>query len=148
MAHSELRPEVSDLSLLSLLAAHELERLQRDESPVGHYLSALRDHLAAQMPGAGRADIKSIAPSTVELYRRAVRDATKTDPPDFPALVRELTSLLEQLKLASESVSRGKRREESSDLGPLLAFLLSIHGQLLAQKQRFSSGRGANRYRV
>jgi hypothetical protein len=149
MNHPQVTLEVTDLSLLSLLAAHELERLQRDEHIAGQYLSALRDQLAQQIPEPGNADIRNIAPSTVQLYRRAVRDATNSDPPDFPALIRELTKLLEQLRVASQTFSDLKGRQQVTiDLQPLLAFLLSIHSQLLAQKQRPASSRGSNRLRV
>lgn len=142
------RPEVSDLSLLSLLAAHELERLERSEPSDGQYLSALRDHLA-ELVRPARADIKNIAPSTVQLYRRAVREATNVDPPDFSALVEALNQLLKQLGLASETVaSNPNKRDTLGDLKPLLAFIISLHGQLLAQKQRLASSRSSNRYRV
>jgi hypothetical protein len=101
------------------------------------------------MPGQGRADVRHIAPSTVQLYRLAVREATNNDPADFPALVRELSRLLNQLKLASETISNpNAQRQVIEDLKPLLAFLLSIHSQLLAQKQRLSSSRGSHRFRV
>jgi hypothetical protein len=147
MNRSEPKREVNDLSLLSLLAAHELEQLQRDEHSEGRYLSALRDQLADQVLGPGRTDVRNIAPSTVQLYRRAVREATNNDPADFPALKQELNKLLEQLRLVSETKRRSSRTIEAN-LKPLLAFLLSIHGQLLAQKQRLSASRGANRFRV
>lgn len=147
MPSVEHTPEVNDLSLLSLLAAGELERIQRQEQPAGRYLSALRDRLAEQMPGPGRADVKNIAPSTVQLYRRAIREATNSDPSDFPALVKELSQILEQLRLASET-ARKPGNGTKQDLGALLAFLISLHGQLLAQKQRSSSNRRSNRFRV
>ena len=142
------RPEISDLSLLSLLAAHELERLERSEPSDGQYLSALRDHLA-ELVRPSRADIKNIAPSTVQLYRRAVREATNIDPPDFSALVSALNHLLSQLRLVSETAaSDPRKRNRLGDLKPLLAFLISLHGQLLAQKQRLASSRSSNKYRV
>jgi hypothetical protein len=143
-----MRPEVNDLSLLSLLAAHELERIERREPSDGQYLSALRNHLTHQVRPA-RANIKNIAPSTVQLYRRAIRDATQIDPPDFSALVTELDRLLNQLQLASETTSNERLNENVlGDLKPLLAFVISIHGQLLAQKQRLTSSRSSNKYRV
>jgi hypothetical protein len=140
------RPEVNDLSLLSLLAAHELERLERREPSDGQYLSALRKYLTQQVQPA-RAGIRNIAPSTVQLYRRAVRDATNIDPPDFSALVSELDRLLHQLTLASEASSRPNTKG-LVNLNPLLAFIISLHGQLLAQKQRSASSRSSNRYRA
>jgi hypothetical protein len=130
------KPEINDLSLLSLLAAHELERIERREPSDGQYLSALRNHLLHQVDPA-REDMKNIAPSTVQLYRRAVRDATNIDPPDFSALVKQLDHLLRQLGIASESASNGGGRKKAiGNLKPLLAFVISLHGQLLAQKQR------------
>jgi hypothetical protein len=142
------RPEVNDLSLLSLLAAHELERLERRESFEGRYLSALREHLTKQVAPA-HSDIKNLAPSTVQLYRRAVRDATNIDPPNFSALISELDRLLHQLGLASETASRrGQKKDVPGDLRPLLLFITSLHGQLLAQKQRLASRRSSNKYRV
>jgi hypothetical protein len=142
------RPEVNDLSLLSLLAAHELERLGRRETFEGQYLSALREHLTQQVAPA-HADIKNLAPSTVQLYRRAVRDATNIDPPNFSALISELDRLLNQLQLASETASRRQQRKNVlGDLRPLLLFITSLHGQLLAQKQRLASRRSSNKYRV
>lgn len=149
MAQLELKPEITDLSLLSLLAAHELERLNGAERFRGRYLSALRDQLAEQMPGPGHADVRNIAPSTVQLYRRAVREATNSDPADFPALIREFARLLDQLRLACETMSdRTARKDVKVDVKRLLTFLLSIHSQLLAQKQRASSNRRSNRFRV
>lgn len=147
MRRTEAKREVNDLSLLSLLAAHELERLQRDERPAGRYLAALRNQLAEQMPVSDRDDVRRIAPSTVQLYRRAVREATNNDPADFQALVKELDKLLEQLALAARP-ARGPQRKLIANLQPLLAFLLSIHEQLLAQKQRISTARGSTRFRV
>ena len=141
------RPEINDLSLLSLLAAHELEQLDRREHAGGQYLSALRDHLSEQVAPA-RADIKNLAPSTVQLYRRAVRDATNIDPPDFSALVSELDRLLDQLKLASETASNKPKNSAIGDLKHLLLFIISLHGQLLAQKKRAASNRSSNKYRV
>lgn len=148
MTRLDTRIVVNDLSLLSLLAAHELERLDRREPSDGHYLSALRDHLTQQV-GQGRADMKNIAPSTVQLYRRAVRDATNIDPPDFSTLVLELDRLLEKLRFVSETHSNDPRKRKAfGDLKPLLAFIISLHGQLLAQKQRSASSRSSNKYRV
>jgi hypothetical protein len=148
MPKAQGAPEVKDLSLLSLLAAHELERLGRHEPSDGQYLSALRNHLSAQV-GPARGDIKNIAPSTVQLYRRAILDATNVDPPDFSALVTELNRLLDQLHLASETASDDPRGLSSlGDLKPLLAFIVSLHGQLLAQKQRIAANRSSNNYRV
>jgi hypothetical protein len=116
------RPEINDLSLLSLLAAHELERLERQEPSDGQYLSALRAHLTQQV-GPARTNIKNIAPSTVQLYRRAIRDATSIDPPDFSALVIELDRLLHQLRLASETASHDPgKRKALGDIKPLLAY--------------------------
>lgn len=140
------QPKVNDLSLLSLLAAHELERLERRERANGQYLSALRERLAQQVKPA-RADIKNLAPSTVQLYRRAIRDATSVDPPNFSALVAELDRLLDQLKIASETASH-RRAGKVVDLKPLLLFIISLHGQLLAQKKRAASARTSNKYRV
>lgn len=130
-----------NLSLLSLLAAHELERLERREPSGGQYLSALRDHLAEQVGPAGRG-IKNISPSTVHLYRQAVLAATSIDPPDFSALVSELERLLEQLEVASKRASADPTGVSAvGNLKPLLAFVISLHGQLLAQKQRSASNR-------
>jgi hypothetical protein len=148
MAEWQMRPEVHDLSLLSLLAAHEIERLERREPSDRQYLSALRDHLAHQVDPA-RANIKNIAPSTVQLYRRAIRDATQTDPPDFSALVKELDRLLDLLQIASDStISERLNRNGGDDLKALLAFVISIHAQLLAQKQRIASSRSTTKYKV
>jgi hypothetical protein len=144
----QMRPEVHDLSLLSLLAAHEIERLERREPSDGQYLSALRDHLAHQVDPAG-ADIKNIAPSTVQLYRRAIRDATQIDPPDFSALVKELDRLLNLLQLASDTTSKDRlNKNGGGDLKALLAFVISIHSQLLAQKQRIASSRSSTKYKA
>lgn len=148
MTRSDTRPEINDLSLLSLLAAHELERLDRREPSDGQYLSALRDRLTDQFRGS-RTDIRNFAPSTVQLYRRAVCDATNTDPPDFHALKSVLDHLLDQLNLASETATNAlSQRNEPVDLKPLLAFVISLHGQLLAQKQRSASSRSSNKYRA
>ncbi|MGE0457754.1 MAG: hypothetical protein AB7O56_06075, partial [Bauldia sp.] len=76
MASAELRPDVADLSLLSLLAAHELEQIQRSEPSAGYYLAALRERLADQISPPKLADVRNIAPGTVQLYRRAVYEAT------------------------------------------------------------------------
>lgn len=149
MAELEHGTEVNDLSLLSLLAAHELEGLQRNEPIDGWYLSELRDRLAEQITGPEHEDIKNIAPSTVQLYRRAVCAATNDDPADFPALVQAITSLLEQLTLASQAApADAPGRNLIGDLNPLLAFVVALHSQLLAQKQRARSGRSTSRYRV
>jgi hypothetical protein len=148
MTGLDTKPDIGDLSLLSLLAAHELERLDRREPSDGHYLSALRERLTQQFRPE-RANIKNFAPSTVQLYRRAVRDATNEDPPDFSALVSVLDNLLDQLRLASETASNDpSKRRALGDLRPLLAFIVSLHGQLLAQKKRSASNRSSNKYRV
>lgn len=143
---STARPEINDLSLLSLLAAHELERLERREESDGEYLSALRNYLAKQV-GPARDDIKNLAPSTLQLYRRAIHDATSVDPPDFPTLVSQLDLLLDQLRLASEEAHQ-KERKKPADLKQLLLFIISLHGQLLAQKKRAATARASNKYRV
>src|SRR4051794_38144806 len=117
MTHTYPKPQVNDLSLLSMLAAHELERLQRQEPSQGQYLLELRNQLAEQLSGGEANDIKSIAPSTIELYRKAVHDATANDPPDFASLQRELNGLLEQLVRAPQQGS-------DQNLQPLLAFVI------------------------
>src|SRR5580704_8759476 len=117
MATVSTRPEINDLSLLSLLAAHELEELERNEPSDGKYLSALREHLNQQMRPA-RESIKNIAPSTVQLYRRAVYEATKVDPQDYSALITALDGLLKQLDMTASKV---QYNQPVGDLQPLLA---------------------------
>ncbi|MGD9738535.1 MAG: hypothetical protein AB7U48_03970 [Bauldia sp.] len=146
MASAELRPDVADLSLLSLLAAHELEQIQRSEPSAGYYLAALRERLADQISPPKLADVRNIAPGTVQLYRRAVYEATRIDPPDFQTLSTELGELLRQLNMASKSAS-GAAKKGPANFAPLLAFIIALHNQLLAQKQRISRSR-SHRFRV
>lgn len=145
MAELGHKAEVSDLSLLSLLAAHEIERLQREEPSDGRYLAELRDRLEEQISGPSRTDIRNVAPNTVQLYRQAVHAATQTDPGDFATLRAEITNLLDELKRVSE---KAKGREAIGNLTPLLAFVSALHRQLLAQKQRAYANRSTSHYRV
>ncbi|RWM32444.1 hypothetical protein [Mesorhizobium sp.] len=145
MAEVGHKTEVNDLSLLSLLAAHEIERLQREEPSDGRYLAELRDRLEEQISGPSRADIRNVAPNTVKLYREAIHAATQVDPGDFVSLKGEITNLLNELGRVSESA---KDRGAIGNLAPLLAFVSALHRQLLAQKQRAYTARSASHYRV
>jgi hypothetical protein len=145
MAEVGQKTEVNDLSLLSLLAAHELEKLQRKEQSDGRYLSELRDRLEEQISGPSRDDIRNIAPNTLQIYREAVSAANRADPGNFAALRAQITYLLEDLKRAADTA---KGRQATGNLEPLLAFVSSLHRQLLAQKQRAYINRSASRYRV
>jgi hypothetical protein len=139
------RADVSDLSLLALLAAHEVERLQRDESADCHYVAALRNKLAHQIPDPTES-VKDLAPSAVRVYRAAVGKAMQTDPQDFKKLGELLAPLIEKLSAVANGPAR--RVLQPADLNTLLRFLKALHAQLLAQKHIAMSSRTHSRYRV
>lgn len=139
-------PEVNDLSLLSLLAAHEIERLRRKEPSTCHYVSILRNRLTHQMPLPTAEGVRNLAPSAVRVYRTAVTAATNVDPQNFEKLSELLSPLFAQLERASKAGSESSEMTDT-ELGTLLAFLTSLHSQLVGQKQRISAARAHSRYR-
>jgi hypothetical protein len=138
------RPEVNDLSLLTLLAAHEIERLRKDETADSYYVAMLRDKLAGQIPNPAE-NVKDLAPSAVRVYRNAVCKATQTDPQDFKRLGELLAPLFDKL---GEVAKRPSQKLQAADLDKLLTFLTALHSQLLAQKYVAKRSRGHSRYRV
>ena len=76
-------------------------------------------------------------------YERAVHDATNGSAKDFASLSKMLAGFFKDLKAAS--VRKIIDREE---LSRLLAFLNSLHDQLITQRQRLINKRGGNRYRI
>ena len=147
----ETHVEVNDLSFLSFLAAEEVEKLSRNESSDGYYLASLVQHLKSQI--SSEMGVKSLAPSVWGMYRKAINEATHLNPQDFLQLDAELKSILEQLQAATENATQlTKRSNERSlvdaDFKKLLTFLLSLHNQFLATRQRTAIKRAKMRYRV
>ena len=140
----EKHVEVNDLSFLSFLAAQEVERLSRNVSSDGHYLSSLIKHLESQIPPD--TGVKNLAPSAWRMYRKAINEATQFNPQDIRELDERLRAILKELHEATKAAEQ--RRPGEENLQKLLRFLLSLHSQLLAQRQQASLKRAKMRYRV
>ena len=143
--------EVNDLSFLSFLAAEEVEKLSRNVSSDGHYLASLAKHLESQI--APEMGVKSLAPSVWGMYRKAINEATQLNPQDFKQLEEGLRSILRQIHEATDDATRLTKGSLERQLGEshfrtLLTFLLSLHSQLLAVRQRTGVKRATMRYRV
>lgn len=136
--------EVSDLSFLSFLAAQEVERLSRNVSSDGHYLSSLIKRLESQIPPDS--GVKNLAPSAWRMYRKAINAATQFNPQDIGQLDERLRAILKELHDATEAGEQ--RRIGAENLQKLLRFLLSLHSQLLAQRQQASFRRAKMRDRA
>jgi hypothetical protein len=147
----EKHVEVNDLSFLSFLAAEEVEKLSRNVSSDGRYLSSLVRHLESQIPP--ETGVKNLAPSAWRMYRKAINEATHFNPQDIPELDERLRAILKELHEATHEANRSAKGPEQSQLGEanlqkLFRFLLSLHSQLLAQRQQASLKRAKMRYRV
>jgi hypothetical protein len=147
----EKHVEVNDLSFLSFLAAEEVEKLSRNVSSDGRYLSSLVRHLESQIPP--ETGVKNLAPSAWRMYRKAINEATHFNPQDIRQLDEGLRAILKELHDATDEATRSTTGAEQRQLGgenlqKLLRFLLSLHRQLLTQRQQASLKRAKMRYRV
>jgi hypothetical protein len=138
--------DVNDLALLALLASTELEELNARGTAECFYVGRLFDHLSAEIPELTPDGVKRLAPSTMRVYERAVHDATNRQANDLTSLSKMLAGFLKDLKAASQSTAR--RQVDSDELQRLLAFLNSLHDQLITQKQRAINKRVASRHRI
>jgi phage I-like protein len=143
--------EISDLSFLSYLAAEEVDKLSRNVSSEGRYLETLAKHLERQI--APEMGVKNLAPSVWGMYRKAINEATQLNPQDFRQLDDELKSILKKLQEAKDDAKRMTKGATERHLGDahlktLLAFLWSLHNQLLAVRQQTGNRRATMRYRV
>jgi hypothetical protein len=145
MSLLEESPEVNDLSFLALLAAHEIDRLRKQESTDCHYTAVLRERLIKQIPGTGTDGVRGLAPSALRVYRAAVSAATKEHATNYDELAGLIQNLLGGLSLASSDKTA---KIGTPELNRLFVFLTTLHGQLLEQKQRKAAERGSGRYRV
>ncbi len=135
--------KVNDLALLALLASNELEEMSKLGQADCFYVAQLFEHLLLEIPERTAKGVKRLAPSTMRVYERAVHDATNGSAKDFASLSKMLAGFFKDLKAAS--VRKIIDREE---LSRLLAFLNSLHDQLITQRQRLINKRGGNRYRI
>jgi NTP pyrophosphatase (non-canonical NTP hydrolase) len=144
----EKHVEVNDLSFLSFLAAQEVEKLSRNVSSDGYYLSSLVQHLESQIPPD--TGVKNLAPSAWKMYRKAINEATQFNPQDLRELDEGLRAILMELHEATDEATKDAEQRQLGQeiLRKLLRFLLSLHSQLLAQRQQASLKRTKMRYRV
>ena len=144
----EKHVEVNDLSFLSFLAAQEVEKLCRNVSSDGYYLSSLVQHLESQIPPD--TGVKNLAPSAWKMYRKAINEATQFNPQDILELDERLRAIVQELHEATDEATKGAEQRQlgQDNLRKLLRFLLSLHSQLLAQRQQASLKRTKMRYRV
>jgi hypothetical protein len=134
--------EVQDLSFLTLLALQEADCFRRREETEGRYLAALCVRLddILDLDGAG---LQAMVPSTVLTYARSLKAATGVD---YKGGLAELASgLRKQLASIKEIVAKnaaGAAHEIGpGTLRPAMAFLRSLHEQLLVHKQREAAKR-------
>jgi hypothetical protein len=138
--------KVNDLALLALLASNELEELNLRGNADCFYVARLFEHLSAEIPEPTPEGVKRLAPSTMRVYERAVHEATNKQSNNLASLSKMLAGFLRDLKTASQSTARQK--VDSAELLRLLAFLNSLHDQLITQKQRVINKRVASRHRI
>lgn len=135
--------EVRDLSFLTLLALQEADCFRRHDETKAQYLAAFHARLddIFDFTGGG---LQAQDPSTVLIYMRALRAATGVD---YKGLNELASGLRKQLNAINEMVTKnaaGVADEiASADLLSAMAFLRSLHQQLLAHKQREAAKRAA-----
>ena len=138
--------KISDLALLALLASNELQELDKRGDTDCFYVTQLFNHLSAEIPDLTAAGVKRLAPSTMRVYERAIHEATNSPSDDLATLSKMLADLLKDLKTASEA--RQGKSVDRAEMRRLLAFLNSLHAQLVTQKQRAMNKKLGSKFRV
>jgi hypothetical protein len=143
MEHKASHARVSDLALLALLATNELQKLKANRDTDCFYVAKLFEHLSAEIPDTSERGVRRLAPSAIRVYERAIHEATNKQAADLASLARMLSQFLDDLRAASQAKKSGTVNRDR-----LVTFLLSLHDQLITEKQRVISKRLSSRFRV
>ena len=121
-------PSFEELSVLSLDAAIDLDRLQRGEAVDPGAIQNLATNLGFRANSAWSDDIlkSHTDPRTVDLYSRAVMHLTN-------ARISTVTELATKIRQVADAFTRDIGIADPADLRKMRDFCLALHSELLAE---------------
>jgi hypothetical protein len=124
--------EVRDPSMLSFLAAREINAMMRARSRETRYLEAFASRIRGHMNAPN--GLRGLKPSEWGMYRKAIESATSLRAHDAAGLAQGLEAMLGLLDAVKDD------RLDDEESKTLLTFVLSLHGQHLAARRQPSAG--------
>ena len=131
MSWSEIpsaKPSFEELSVQSLDAAIDLDRLQRGENIDAQTINSLANSLGFREEHSWTADAfkRYTNPKTMDIYSRTVANLTKIQPSTIGELVAKIREI-------AEVFAKDVKAVDADDLQRMRDFCLALHRELLAE---------------